>query len=151
MKKFFLTSIFFIILGMVIGKIIFLEKDILNIFKTKDKYYFLQEGVYDNNNLFESTTANLKNAIIEHKDNKIYIYTGITKDIEIAEQLVEIYKNKNINLSIKEKYISNEEFKNNVEQFDLLIKSSSGEEEIMKIQEVVLANYEETIKNRENN
>ena len=88
----------------------------------------------------------MKNAVLENKDNKIYVYIGITKDQDIAEQLIEIYKKKNINLNIKEKYITNEEFKSNIEQFDLLIKSSKNEDEIIKIQEVVLANYEEIIK-----
>lgn len=150
MKKFFITSIIFIIIGILIGKFIFLEKDLLKIFKSKDKYFFLQEGVYNNESNFENNTLSIKNAILEKKDNKIYVYIGITKDQDIAEQIIEIYKNKNINLNIKEKYINNEEFKNNIEQFDLLIKSSSSEEEIIKIQEVVLANYEEIIKNREN-
>lgn len=149
MKRFFITSLFFILLGIIIGRIIFLEQDILKIFKSKDNYYFLQEGIYQDNNIFENNALNIKDSIIEYKNNKIYVYIGITKDLEIAEQLVEIYKKKNINLSIKEKSISNEEFKNNVEQFDLLIKSSKQEDEIIKIQEVVLANYEEIIKNRE--
>lgn len=149
MKKFFITSFIFIIIGILIGKFIFLEKDLLKIFKTKDRYYFLQEGVYNNDTLNEKSIS-IKNAIMENKDNKIYVYVGITKDEEIAEQIINIYKNKNINLSIKEKYIPNEEFKNNVEQFDLLIKTSKTEDEVIKIQEVVLANYEEIIKNLEN-
>lgn len=147
MKKFFITSILLIITGMLIGKIMFLEKDILKIFKNKDKYYFLQEGTYNDD--FKSNSLNLKSIITEKNNDKLYVYVGITKDIEIAEQLVEIYKKRNINLSIKEKNIPNEEFKNNIEQFDLLIKSSKEEDEIIKIQEVVLANYEEIIKNRE--
>lgn len=149
MKKFFITSFIFIIIGIIIGKFIFLEKDLLKIFKTKDRYYFLQEGVYNNTSLNENSLS-VKNSIMEKKDNKIYVYIGITKDEEIAEQLINIYKKKNINLNIKEKYITNEEFKNNIEQFDLLIKSSKNEDEIIKIQEVVLANYEEIIKNSEN-
>ena len=41
---------------------------------------------------------------------------------------------------------SNEEFDHNVEQFDLLINSATNKEEILTIEEVVLANYEEIIK-----
>ena len=148
MKKFLITSFIFIIIGILIGKFIFLEKDLLKIFKTKDRYYFLQEGVYNNTSLNENSLS-VKNSVMEKNDNKIYVYIGITKDEEIAEQLINIYKKKNINLNIKEKYITNEEFKNNIEQFDLLIKSSKNEDEIIKIQEVVLANYEEIIKNGE--
>ena len=38
---------------MLIGKFIFLEKDLLKIFKSKDKYFFLQEGVYRSDTIFE--------------------------------------------------------------------------------------------------
>ena len=47
---------------------------------------------------------------------------------------------------LKEINLSNEEFFNNVTQFDLLIENSETEEEILTIEEVVLANYEEIIK-----
>ena len=40
----------------------------------------------------------------------------------------------------------NEEFNNNVTQFDLLINATTSEKEILTIEKVVLANYEEIIK-----
>ena len=42
--------------------------------------------------------------------------------------------------------LSNEEFNNNVTQFDLLINATTSEKEILTIEKVVLANYEEIIK-----
>ena len=53
----------------------------------------------------------------------------------------------NIKLSIIEKYLSNEELKNNIEQFDFLILSSNDKDEILKIEEVIMASYEEIINN----
>ena len=44
-----------------------------------------------------------------------------------------------------EKVKNNEEFANNVTQFDLLVKESSSSEDVLTIEEVVLANYEEII------
>ena len=109
----------------------------------------MQEGVYTNN-ILKNNMSNLTHKVIEKKDNKIYIYIGITKDIEIAEKLINIYEEKNIKLSIKEKYIRNNELKNNIEQFDLLINASRDVDEILTIEEVVLANYEEIIKDNAN-
>ena len=85
--------------------------------------------------------------IIEKTKDKIYIYVGITKNIEVAERLVNIYEKDNIKLSIIEKYLSNEELKNNIEQFDFLILSSNDKDEILKIEEVIMASYEEIINN----
>ena len=39
--------------------------------------------------------------------------------------------------------LDNEEFSNNVVQFDWLVKDSEYEDDILTIEEVVLANYEE--------
>ena len=42
----------------------------------------------------------------------------------------------------------NEEFYNNVTQFDLLINNTNNSNEILTITEVVLANYEEIVKSQ---
>ena len=57
-----------------------------------------------------------------------------------------IYEENNINLSIVERYNTSEYLKSNIEQFDLLILSSKDNDEVLKIEDVVLACYEETIK-----
>lgn len=146
MKNKLLTGVFFILFGFCIGKMIFTKISIPSFKNDGERYYFLQEGVYYSTDQLK----NIKQSILEYRDNKIYVYSGITKDLEVAEKIINLYLDKNIQLSIKEKYISNEELKNNVEQFDLLIKSSKDKDEILKIEEVVLANYEEIIKSREN-
>ena len=149
MKKTMFKCIGSIILGIIIGNILFSNRTIFKKENKEDKYYFLQEGVYTNN-ILKNNMSNLTHKVIEKKDNKIYIYIGITKDIEIAEKLINIYEEKNIKLSIKEKYIRNNELKNNIEQFDLLINASRDVDEILTIEEVVLANYEEIIKDNAN-
>lgn len=117
MKKIIISSIIYTFLGFIIGQTI-LEKVYQKKSITPDKYYFI--GVKD-----------------------VSKYYGITKDYEIAEVIASIYENNNV--IILEKYIQNEELKNNIEQFDLLVKSSKDKEEIIKIEEVVLASYEEIL------
>ncbi len=144
MKK-IIKCMIFVGIGFFLGKIIFTRFDLPSLKKEKEKYYFLQEGVYYQ----KPEQANLKQKVMEYKNKRIYVYAAITKDLQVAERIMNIYEKRSIKLSIKEKYIKNEEFKNNIEQFDLLINAAKEEEEILKIQEVVLANYEEIIKNRE--
>ena len=144
MKNKFLIGLCFILLGFGVGKVIFMKIDLTNMRKRGEKYYFLQEGVYNS----DEKLTNLKQKIMEYQDNKIIVYVGITKSLEVAEKILNIYDQNHISLSITERYFMNEELKNNIEQFDYLILSSNDSDEILKIEEVVLANYEEILKNR---
>ena len=67
-------------------------------------------------------------------------------DGDELEKLKSIYKGKNINVTVKEINLESQEFKNNVEQFDLLIRNTNDVSQILTIEEVVIANYEEIIK-----
>lgn len=149
MKKTIITYIVFILIGFCIGRMLFSETSFINLNKAKDRYYFIQEGEYHNDNIFDSV-SNIKQKLLEYNNNKIYVYLAITKDLEVAEKITDIYNEKDTKVIIKEKYLKNEELKNNIEQFDLLIKSSKTTDEILKIQEVAIANYKEIMKNKEN-
>jgi len=149
MKKTIVLAFIFIGIGALFGTNIYKSNytSIINTFKDNDNYYFLQEGVYSTKETLKEATKNLEHKMVEEKDNKYYVYIGITRDQDVATKIINIYKNKGINIYQKEKVINNEEFYNNVTQFDLLIKESTKQEEILTIEEVVLANYEEIIKN----
>ena len=148
MKKTFLLSIFFISLGTISGSFLHTnyEVNLLSAFNEGKQYYFIQEGVYSSEEIMLENTKDIEVKLINEENNKYYVYLGITKDEENAKKIKEIYTNKGYQLYIKEVSLTNEEFYNNVEQFDLLIKNTNKEEEILTIEEVVLANYEEIIK-----
>ena len=151
MKNTFIKGIIFILLGYFIGTIIFSNKiKAIEKLLNKDTYYFLEQGSYKNEKILQNNISNITNKIIEKEKNKYIVYVGITKDKNIAEKLKKAYKNMNIDVVIREKYLSNKEFSNNVDQFDFLIKSTNSKDELMTIEEVILANYEELIKNNVN-
>ena len=147
MKKIILSGIFFIGIGFILGNIIF-EKN--SFFKNshQETYYFLQEGVYSNKDILQNNLKDLANKLIDYQEDKFYVYIGITKDLDVAEKLQNIYEEKGYKIIKKEKNINSEEFSVNVDQFDLLIKSTKDEDQILTIEEVVLANYEEIIKKK---
>lgn len=152
MKKQFLLTLIILIAGIIIGnKIHKATNSFKNVFKEDEIYYFLQEGVYNSQQILEENTNKLNFKIVEELDSKYYVYLGITRSTSIASKLKEIYENKGYNIYIKEINLNNQEFKSNLEQFDLLINSTQNEEEILTIEEVVLANYEEIIKNSKEN
>ncbi len=147
MKKIVIKGIFLILLGFFIGNFIFGTKiEPLKKLKNSQPYYFLQEGVYSDKDALKENLKNLTQKVVDFKDDKYYVYLAITKDIEVADKIKNIYEKKGINIYIKEKNVKSEEFFNNVSQFDLLIKSTNEEDEILTIEEVVLANYDEITK-----
>ena len=147
MKKIIVKGIILILFGFFIGNYIFGTKiEPIKRIKNKQKYYFLQEGVYSNEQLVKDNLKDITKKVVEQKDNKYYVYLAITKDLEVINKIKEIYEKKGIEVYQKEKNINSEEFSNNVTQFDLLIKSTDDEDEILTIEEVVLANYDEITK-----
>ena len=98
----------------------------------------------------QENTKDLLVKTVDSKNDKQYVYLGITRDEKNAKKLKEIYENKGYQIYIKEQNLSNEEFYNNLTQFDILINSTNKESEILTIEEVVLANYEELIKRKSN-
>lgn len=145
MKKKIFYSIIILITGIIVGRNIYLSKS-TQTFSNKDIYYFIQEGVYSSKSIMEENIKNMDLKVVDELDNKYYVYLGITKDESIAKKLKEIYESQGYQIYIKEISLSNEEFNNNVTQFDLLINATTSEKEILTIEKVVLANYEEIIK-----
>ena len=146
MKKILFKRLIFITLGFFLGQIIFSDKiELIKKLQKGDTYYFLREGIYNSYDSIQNN-INISRKIIENKDNKYYVYVGITRDKEVLEKLKEIYKEKNIDVYTKEVILESQEFKTNVEQFDLLIKQTKDTSQILTIEEVVIANYEEIIK-----
>ena len=145
MKKKIFYSIIILITGIIVGRNIYLSKT-TQTFSNKDIYYFIQEGVYSSKSIMEENVKNMDLKVVDEIDNKYYVYLGITKDENIAKKLKEIYESLGYQIYIKELSLSNEEFNNNVTQFDLLINASTSTKEILTIEKVVLANYEEIIK-----
>ena len=153
MKKTLKISIFSIALGALAGIVLnntYKEK-LSNSFLNEGKtYYFIQEGVYSSTSSMQENTKDLLVKTVDSKNDKQYVYLGITRDEKNAKKLKEIYENKGYQIYIKAQNLSNEEFYNNVTQFDILINSTNKESEILTIEEVVLANYEELIKRKSN-
>lgn len=149
MKKQLLLGIVILIIGLIIGNKVYTANTSLStVFQEGTTYYFLQEGVYTSKVILNENTKNIDVKVIDEKDNKYYVYLGITKSETIAQKLKAIYEEEGYQIYIKEMKFENEEFENNLTQFDLLINSATTKEEIMTIEEVVLASYEEIIKNQ---
>lgn len=144
-----ILALIFLISGLVVGNNIYnkIDNNLLQTFNEDNKYYLLQEGVYNSKESMQSQTRNIKPKISQIKDSKYYVYVGITKSKDNAQKIKQIYENSGYEIYIKDIKIKDEEFFNNVSQFDILIENTNNEDEILTIEEVVLSNYEKKLEN----
>lgn len=143
-KKFLFSLVVAIALGTVVGKYFYNETNAQTVFK-EGEIIFLQQGVYTDKKNMEENIKRIDPKVIVEEDDKFYVYVGITKSKKNAEKIKALYEKKGYDIYEKNIAVSNEEFKNNLEQFDLLLNRAEKEEEITPINEVILANYEQIL------
>jgi len=107
--------------------------------------YFVQAGVYSNEKILNEELKKIDAYILSKEDGKTYVYVGITTNIDNANKIKEVYKNKGIDTYIKKKKIKSIEFLSNLEQYDILVDSVSKEEDLISILNVILSTYEESL------
>jgi len=146
MKKIIIKIIIFIGIGFLLGEIIIGKKiETIKQLTNKETYYFLQEGIYNNKKSLIDNCKLLNDKIIEKHNNKYYVFLAITKDLSILNHLKKFYEEKGINTIIIQKNISSSSFSENINQLEYLIKNTNDDEQILLIEKVILANYEEMI------
>ncbi len=144
MKKTMLLAVIFVVLGAVCGNYLYKKApDTVSVFQTNQTFYFLQEGIYSSKDIMQENVGDLMNKLAVLEDNKYYVYVGITMDQDNANKIKKIYENMGYQIYIKKMTLDNEEFASNVSQFDLLVQESDTDEDVLTVEEVVLANYEQ--------
>ena len=148
-KSFFITMIIAILIGAVLGNFLFeqykLESE--SVIREVNSTYFLMEGSYSTEDQANKavTDNNIKTYLIVKEDANYIVYLAITKDNDNLDKLKKLYNDLGINCSIKKMSASNEEFLAMLEQMDILLNKTSSNDEILAINEVVLANYQEFV------
>lgn len=107
--------------------------------------YFLQQGVYKDNNSLNEDLSNLSVSYVTEENNLYHVYIGMTSSFELAEKIKGIYKEQGITLYIKEKEISNPYFNNEIEQYDKLLNSCDEYNQLNKILEAIVDSYESNV------
>ena len=114
MKKYITTFIAALIIGLVIGRFILnqytFEGRIVSTFKTQEKAYFIQQGVYSTKEIMEENTKSLPYYIYNINDNNYYVYVGITLENKNVEKIKGYYNDLGYTTSVKEFNINNEDF-----------------------------------------
>lgn len=146
--KFLCTVLISVVLGAICGKVVFNHyQENEMVFQEKSKVYFLQQGVYSQKDTMDENVAKLNASTSVFEDGKYHVYVGITKSVKNVDKIVAMYKDLGMSLYMKEVNISDNEFINNLEQYDILLKSAQTKEEIMAVNKVILASYDEIVLN----
>ena len=147
MKNKIVFSVLFLVTGLVDGNNLYskIDPSVLSTFKESNEFFLLQEGIYNDKESMQNQTRDINPKVYEIKDDKYYVYVGITSNKDNAEKLKEIYKKNNIDVYIKNIKIKDKDFINNLNQFDILIESTNNPNEVLTIEEVVLSGFNNKI------
>lgn len=85
------------------------------------------------------------NSIKYYIDNNNFKYLAVTSNMKNADKLKLVYDSLGIKTSIMESYINNDEFINNLKEYDTLIEKVKKKSDLISISEVVLSSYEEMV------
>lgn len=144
MKKTMFLAVIFVILGAVCGNYLYKKApDSVSVFRESSKFYFLQEGIYSSKDIMMENVGDLSNKLVVLKDNQYYVYVGITLDKNNVDKIKKIYENMGYQIYVQEIELDGGEFISNVSQFDLLVAEADSTDDILSVEEVVLANYEQ--------
>ena len=148
-KNFFITMLVAVFLGAVLGNFLFAKYKLEDqvVLKEVNSLYFITEGTYSSKDQASIATEDIDVKLIAKEDANYIVYLAITEDEDNLKRLEELFKEKGLETTTKKMSIDNEEFLATLEQMDLLIKKTETTEEIMAINEVILANYEEFVLN----
>lgn len=112
-----------------------------------EEYYFLANGKYSSKEQMEEAGIDLENYVYRKDGVNYYMYVGITKNKDNADKINKYYGSKNINIEIKEFYISNKRFSEAISNLDNILINTTDEVVITEIINQGLDKYEEIILN----
>lgn len=148
MKKIIVVGSIFILLGFIVGNNLFSKRiELIKEINKNNTYYFLEEGVYSSKEMLNNNISKITQKVVSENKDYYYVYIGITKNIDVAKKIKELYEERGYKIKIKEKKLKNEEFSNNVSQFDILLKEATTFDEVLTIERIVLSNYDDLINN----
>ena len=130
MKKYIILTVVSVVLSYLMAKVIYMEYQsdkVVALSKSGDKYYFLQLGVYSSYESMLDNSIKLTNYIYTTKDNKYYVFTCISKDIDNIHKMERYYNDKGFDTYIKEFILDDNELSNKVSEVDSIENSDIGE------------------------
>lgn len=152
MKKTILWVLLALISGAILGKVTFdkYEKiDVQSVISFNNKVYMLRYGTYsDLDEMYEKVT-NVDRYIYIEKEDGVSAYVGVSTTKKNANKIKDVYLDKKIELTVEEVTINNDEFIQNLNEYEKLLDATEDEKSLLIIENQILSCYEETVVNNE--
>ncbi len=149
MKKYIFSILLAVIIGLVFGKFMLNQYQNLNniipVMSNPFNTYFLELGVYNSEAEMNENTIKFPYYIYMTKDNKYYVYIGITKNENNLNRIKGYYEEKGYVINVREYEIENEAFLVVLEQYDNLLSGSTDDSIIDGVCSQILSKYEELV------
>lgn len=138
--------------GALLGKFTFdkYEKiDTMNVISYDNYVYMLKYGTYSSQDEMTDKVINVDRYVFIEKDKKVTAYVGMSKTKESLTKIKKIYDNKNINVTIEKVKIDNDEFIQNINEYEKLLAATEDEKSLLIIENQILSCYESVVVNDE--
>ena len=137
-----------VLLGYLCASFIFQQYGVTDFtFEEKGTVYLLQCGAYTTEKASQTKIEGIENKITVKEGDKYYSYIGMTSNKKIAQTIHDMYQKQGIEIYVKDSYLENEDFLNELSQYDVLLASSDTLEEVNSVLKTILATYDEIILN----
>lgn len=148
MKKTVIWIIIALLSGAILGKLTFdryENLDVQKVISMDDKIYMLKYGTYGNEeSMAENVTAIDRYVFIEN-NGKFSAYVGASTTRKNAQKIADIYASKNVKLTIEKVSIRNEEFIQNLNEYEKLLDATEDEKSLLIVQNQILSCYEKMV------
>lgn len=148
MKKTFLWIFLALISGALLGKFTFDKYENLeveNTIKIDNSVYALLIGTYDSVDEMKDEITNVDRYIYLKETDKVKAYAGISATENNIEKIKDIYDEKNISLMVEKINITNDEFIQNLNEYEKLLSVAEDEKSLLIIEKQILSCYEELV------
>ena len=153
MKKYLFTFLLALVIGFFLSSFFIKQYDNYTGIKVSgigDELYFVQYGVFSSLDSMEKETIALENYVYNIDENMYYVYVGITKNSDNANKIVEYYKNLGYETLIKKYEINNEDFLEELRNYDDILLNTTDKTVIASLISQILIKYEEVVINGKN-
>ena len=152
MKKTIIGIIIAILAGVLLAKLTFdkYEKvDTKNVISYDDEVYMLKVGSYDSVDEMQRSALDFERYIYIEKEDKVTVYIGIAKTLDNIEKIKKIYDDKNVKTTIENVTINNDEFIQNLNEYEKLLDVTEDANSLLIIENQILSCYEDIMVNYE--
>lgn len=148
MKRTIIWTLIALASGAILGKVTFDRYENLEVQKTAnmdDKIYMLKYGTYSSEDEMAEKLKKIDRYIYIEKDGKYSAYLGAAASSLSANKIVNLYVLKGIKLKKERVLIDNEEFIQNLNQYEKLLAATDDEKSLIIIEKQIMSLYEQTV------